>query len=312
MLKYQNLYGKENKKFWKHVTEEIRRIGLPIPQRFNNVIRGWIERYKKIQNPHRMLSGEEVTTAYDAEMKQWIGIDDEVAREDAARIQTAEQLAKDTAESTRLQYGFMMTDNMMKEHGEAMFRALSPDLPPDWDDHLLNEYLQEVLPPRETESAPAPSLAPSSAPITSDTPSSNTEEIIPRRGAADVTRRIRPGPPSRSVVYNQGIAAASSIGTAVTALVSAADARFERQEARLAQRDVVFDAREDIRLQLDRDRLAAELRREDSVQQLTQSVELQGTQLTQRIELQGTQLSTHFDSKFDQIMAMLQQNQQPK
>ena len=74
----------------------------------------------------------------------------------------------------------------------------------------------------------------------------------------------------------------------------------------------MFDAREDIRLQLDRDRLAAELRREDSVQQLTQSVELQGTQLTQRIELQGTQLSTHFDSKFDQIMAMLQQNQQPK
>ncbi len=90
MLKYQNVYGKENKKFWKLVKDDIGRANLPTPTRFDNVVRGWVEKYKQIKNPHRMLSGEEANYAYEAEMKQWIAITEEVAREDTARLRNSQ------------------------------------------------------------------------------------------------------------------------------------------------------------------------------------------------------------------------------
>ncbi len=304
MLKHQNIYGKDNAKFWKHVKDEISRGNLIPPVRLNNVTKGWIEKYKRTQNPHRTLSGEEATCAYDAEIKAWILVEDEVKREDKQRHRTADQIAEDNAASVRMQYDFMMNDSMANEYGPELFRAISPSLYTDhYDEHLLHEPPLEIT--DATTSAPLPTSTPlpTSAPIGSSTPASSsfTEEIIPRRPAVDVTPRVRVGPPSRSVQYNQGITAANGITAAVTMMIKSADERSVRSEARLVERNLVLDKREDMRLELDRDRLAAELRREDSVQQLTQ-----------RVEQQGTQLSTHIDSKFDQLMALLQQNRQPQ
>lgn len=295
MLRHQNIYGKDNPKFWKHVKDEISRGNLIPPVRLNTVTKGWIEKYKNTQNPHRTLSGEEATCAYDAEMKAWILVDNAVKREDKQRHRTANQIAEDNAVSTKMQYDFMMNDNMITEYGEEMFRPISPSLYTDpYDDHLLHEPSVEIV--DATNSAPLPA----SAPLSSSTPASSsvTEDIIMRRPAVDVTPRVRIGPPSRSVQYNQGMTAANGINAAVNTMIEAANERAIRSEARMAERNVILDKREDMRLELDRDRLAAEIRREDSIQQLAQ-----------RVEQQGIQLSTQIDSKLDRLMAVLQQRQ---
>jgi len=48
-------------------------------------------------------------------------------------------------------------------------------------------------------------------------------------------------------------------------IIKSIDERSVRSKARLVERNLILDKREDIRLELNRDRLIAKLRREDSV-----------------------------------------------
>ena len=102
MLKYQNLYRKENKRFQKLVKDNITRANLLILTRFDNIVRGWVKRYKELKNLYYMLSREEANYAYKAKIKQQLGITEDVVREDIIRVKTAKQLAEDSTELTRL------------------------------------------------------------------------------------------------------------------------------------------------------------------------------------------------------------------